>query len=71
MTDNILTYKFKYAGLTRHVDNVTWEKDSIIGFERRKSGRFSNKIKRYTIANIEQLVRIDPLEDRIGNISRP
>lgn len=51
----ILSYKFKYSGEWRHVDNVTFEEDTqtVIGMEVRKTGRFSWKIKRYALEKIE------------------
>lgn len=71
MEETILSYIFNYDGASRIVDNVTWEKDTIVGFERRKSGRYSNKIKRYSVAKISAMKRISPLADREGKISRP
>lgn len=67
----ILSYRFKYDGKWRIVDNVTWEKEHIIGFERRKNGRYSNKIKRYAISKIFDMNRIPALTDRTGGIARP
>jgi hypothetical protein len=61
----ILSYRFRYAGEIRHVDNVTLEEDTqtIIGMEIRKRGRFSWKIKRYAMERIDgPLERIDPLQ---------
>ena len=51
----ILSYRFKYSGDWRHVDNVTFEGDTqtVIGMEIRKRGRFSWKIKRYALEKIE------------------
>lgn len=50
---------FTYDGIRRHIENVTIEwggenippyrPTTIIGMERRKGGKFSNRIKRYTI----------------------
>lgn len=70
--EEIFSYRFRYAGSTRHVDNVTWEGNTFIGFERRKSGKYSNKIKRYRISEAVGLQRIEPLTDRVGgSIARP
>ncbi len=63
MTTKTVSLKFKYDGKTRHVDNVTFE-DGIkmfIGFEVRKSGRFSNRIKRYDMMKIDSLEFVDPI----------
>lgn len=53
-----LKAKFRYAGFSRYVENVTmeWETNNIIGMERRKSGKFSNKIKRYSLAKVEGVI---------------
>ena len=50
-----LKAKFRYAGFARYVENVTmeWETNTHIGMERRKSGKFSNKIKRYSLNKVE------------------
>lgn len=44
---------FTYDGIRRHVENATIEwfprPATIIGMEKRKGGKFSNRIKRYTI----------------------
>lgn len=60
MENTGLALKFLYDGVTRHVDNVTIEADKkcIIGYEMRKAGKFSYKIKRYSydkIYNMEQI----------------
>lgn len=55
-----LKAKFRYAGFNRYVENVTleWETNTLIGMERRKSGKFSNKIKRYSLAKVEGEIEI-------------
>ena len=47
--------RFKYAGFARYVENVTfeWDTKTLIGMERRKAGKFSNKIKRYSLEKVE------------------
>lgn len=40
--------KFTYDGASRLVRNITIDEKGIIGFEVRKAGKFSNKIKRYS-----------------------
>lgn len=56
----ILSYRFRYSGDVRHVDNVTFEDDTqtVIGMEIRKGGKFSWKIKRYALEKIEGMERI-------------
>ena len=56
----ILKAKFRYAGFARYVENVTmeWETNTLIGMERRKAGKFSNKIKRYSLAKVEGEIEI-------------
>ena len=55
-----LKARFKYSGIVRHVENITVEPEtrSIIGMEVRKGGKFSNKIKRYSVEKAKEL-RID------------
>ena len=50
-----LKAKFRYAGFARYVENVTmeWKTNTLIGMERRKAGKFSNKIKRYSLNKVE------------------
>jgi hypothetical protein len=70
----ILSYRFKYDGHWRHVDNVTFEGewDTLVGFETRKDGKFSWKIKRFAMEKIQSpLEKIPPQMnqkhyDRIG-----
>ncbi len=53
--------KFIYGGLVRHVENVTLEPNSftLIGMEVRKGGKFSYKIKRYSMVKALQEGDID------------
>lgn len=50
-----LKVKFRYAGFARLVENVTfeWETNTLIGMETRKAGKFSNKIKRFSLNKME------------------
>jgi len=60
----ILSYRFKYAGEWRHVDNVTFEGewDTLVGMEIRKRGRFSWQIKRYALEKMESpLEKVPPM----------
>jgi len=52
--------RFKYDGFWRHVSNVTFEPETstLIGFEMRKDGKFSYKIKRYAFCNISNMTFI-------------
>lgn len=53
--DSVISVRFKYDGKVRHVDNISLDNDNkqFLGFEVRKSGRFSNKIKRFDFARVE------------------
>ena len=66
--------RFNYSGKSRIVDNLSVEADTgtIVGFEMRSAGKFSYKIKRYSVDKIEgDFILIDP-PDRIGpQIGRP
>jgi len=72
--NEIISCRFFYKGKPRVVDNVTYEKntDTIVGFEMREQGRFSNQIKRFSINKIEgEIEFIDPPK-RVGPaIGRP
>jgi hypothetical protein len=52
--------KFRYSGFARYVENCTfeWETNTLIGMERRKAGKFSNKIKRYSLSKMEGEVEV-------------
>lgn len=45
--------RFFYDGFWRQVSNFTHEGETFIGMEIRKAGKFSFKVKRYTIAKVE------------------
>lgn len=49
--------RFLYDGFWRRVSNITIEPETstLIGFEMRKNGRFSYKIKRYSMDKISML----------------
>ena len=53
--DTVVSVRFKYDGKTRHVDNISFDDKNkqFLGFEVRKSGRFSHKIKRFDFAKVE------------------
>lgn len=57
-----LDLKFKYAGFWRRVSNVTFEKETrtVIGFEMTKNGKFSYKIKRYSLDDMTDIEFIKP-----------
>ena len=69
----VLAYRFTYDDIPRIVDNVSFEGDrqQIIGFEMRKGGKFSYRVKRYTLAKISDLSQIDPPERSGPKIGRP
>lgn len=52
---------FKYDGTTRHVSNCTFEGLTLIGFEMRRAGKFSYKIKRFSFDKISNLKFITPI----------
>lgn len=54
--------RFKYDGFWRQVSNVTFEKETrtVIGFEMRKNGKFSYKIKRYALDNMDDITFVKP-----------
>ena len=56
-TDKILSAKFVYDGVVRQVTDITLddERKQFIGFEVRKSGKFSNRVKRFDLAKIDNL----------------
>jgi hypothetical protein len=58
-----LDLKFKYDNFWRQVSNVTFEPETrtVIGFEMRKSGKFSYRIKRYALDNMTDISFIEPL----------
>ena len=58
--------RFLYDGFVRHVSNVTFEPEtnSLIGFEMRKSGKFSFKIKRFSLDKINHLTYVEPFYRR-------
>lgn len=71
---SIVSLKFNYHGVPRIVDNVRYEDHSncIIGFEMRKSGKFSYKMKRYIASEIHgDVIRIVPPDRRGPIVGRP
>lgn len=67
---DVLSYKFVYDGASRIVDNVALDDKNkqLIGFEVRKSGKFSNKVKRYALNKIDGLTRVDPAVRKGKNV---
>ena len=62
MPDQIVhSYRFRYDNASRIVDNVTFENERgcIVGYEVRRSGKFSHKIKRYKLDQIKNLERVE------------
>jgi len=54
--------KFKYEGFWRQVSNITFEKETrtVIGFEMRKNGKFSYRIKRYSLDKMHEMEFVKP-----------
>lgn len=65
--------RFKYDNFWRQVSNVTFEKETrtVIGMEIRKSGKFSYRIKRYSLDNMTDISFIKPLLRRGPKLSIP
>lgn len=63
--------KFYYDGFWRHVSNITLEEKTLIGFEVRKSGKWSYKIKRYSLDKIKDLEFIPEITRSGPKIGRP
>ncbi len=59
-----LDLKFKYDNFWRQVSNVTFEPKTrtVIGFEMRKSGKFSYRIKRYALDAMTDIEFMQPFE---------
>jgi len=55
--------KFKYDGFWRRVSNATFEKETrtVIGMEMRKNGKFSYKIKRFSLDAMTDISFIEPV----------
>ena len=65
-TEQVVSCKFTYDGASRIVDNIKLEEwnagvQTIVGFEVRKSGKFSYKVKRYNRDKILDLLFIPPI----------
>ncbi len=51
-----LRFRFRYDGIMRLVEGeLDGNQQQIIGRELRKSGKFSNKIKRFSLVKIESM----------------
>lgn len=61
-----ISARFVYHGVVRHVDNLKLEHDytTLIGMERRRSGKYSHHIKRYKTAQISDLLFFNPPNGR-------
>jgi hypothetical protein len=60
--EKVVSVRFRYDGIVRHVDNISLDDKNkqFLGFEVRKSGKFSNKIKRFDMLKIDSLEFIEP-----------
>jgi hypothetical protein len=56
-TTKVVSVRFKYDGVVRHVDNIMLDDKNkqFVGFEVRKAGKFSQKIKRFDMTKMESL----------------
>lgn len=75
MNDDVIALKFVYDGSVREVDSITFEPQILpktaIGFEMRKSGKFSYKIKRFSYDRMQN-IELLPAARRSGPvIGRP
>ena len=62
--NSVISVRFKYDGKVRHVDNISLDdaNKQFLGFEVRKSGRFSNKIKRFDLSKLESPLELITIE---------
>lgn len=62
-----ISVRFRYRGEWRHLDNVseTHGGTSIIGYEHRKRGQYSARIKSFKVAEISELTRVS-IPDRVN-----
>lgn len=70
----VVSVRFRYNGQSRIVDNIDYDSKNhhIIGFEMRKSGKFSYKIKRFDVFKVEDgLTFITPPRRTGPKVGRP
>jgi hypothetical protein len=71
-TDTPVAVRFRYHGASRIVDNIDFDGENIIvGFEMRRSGKFSYKIKKFKLNEIDGLTYINPPHRSGPVIGRP
>lgn len=51
-----ISLRFTYDGRSRLVDNVQFKNNCIVGYEMRRSGKFSQKIKSYRLDKITSTI---------------
>lgn len=73
MTEQIVSAQFTYDGSSRIVDNITIDEaqDFLIGFEMRKAGKFSYKVKKFSRSKISNMQLLDPIHRSGPTIGRP
>jgi hypothetical protein len=52
VTPQVVSMRFVYDGKSRIVDNVQIKNNCVVGYEMRRSGKFSNSIKSFSLAKI-------------------
>jgi len=71
-TDLPIAVRFKYDGAWRIVDNIDWINPSLlVGFEMRKNGKFSYKIKKFSHDKMTDFTYIHPPLREGPKIGRP
>lgn len=63
--------KFTYDGISRYVSNVTFEGTTLIGYEMRRGGKFSYKVKRYAFDKIKGLIFIPEIHRSGPTVGKP
>lgn len=70
-TTGPISVQFQYDGVSRIVDNIDFDGNLLVGFEMRRGGKFSYKIKKYSVNKIVDLVTITPPTRSGPKIGRP
>jgi hypothetical protein len=70
---HVVSVTFAYDGVKRLVDNIDFDPKNrhMIGFEMRRAGKFSYRIKRFDIAKITDLKFVSPPHRSGPKIGRP
>jgi hypothetical protein len=70
-TSKPVAIRFKYDGVSRIVDNIDFDGKLIVGFEMRRGGKFSYKIKKYSVDKMLNYEFIPPPVRSGPKIGRP